>query len=431
MNRIDILKRRMGRLGKKFDELKTRGMDSKDADEVRAINAQLEDLNADMVDLEDEIRALEAVEKFESAECETKGEERNGGFIGKTYGDKMNTLASFHADEKRADSILASMEYRKAFMDYVQRAIPIPEELRELRSGGDIGATVSTDIGALIPITIMEKVQAKVKKVYGQLYNRVRKINIKGNIKFPISDLKANMKWINESTVSPRQKAGDIKEYIEFSYNIGEIRVSQSLLSSIVTVGAFENEIARIIFEAYYEGTEKVVIHGSGDGQPLGVFNDPRVTNIIDFTEKELADWTQWRKKLFSVIPLSKRGQGEFAFSASTVESYLLTMEDSNGRPLFKEATEITLTDSSLAGRFFGREVILVEPDVISDFDTAESGEYFGMFWVPNDYVVNTQEQFGMKRYYDEDKNEWVTKALFVLDGKMVDTSGCYLLRKK
>ena len=113
------------------------------------------------------------------------------------------------------------------------------------------------------------------------------------------------------------------------------------------------------------------IINGTGNGQLLGILNDPRVTNVVEFTEKEFGDWTEWRRKLFAIIPLSKRGTGEFLFSASTVESYLLTMEDSNGRPLFKEATEITLNDSNSAGRFFGRTATLVEPDIIADLGTA------------------------------------------------------------
>ena len=67
----------------------------------------------------------------------------------------------------------------------------------------------------IIPTTIMNEFIKKVSKVYGQLYSKVRKLNIQGGVKFPISDLKANFKWITEKTVSDRQKAGDIKEYVE------------------------------------------------------------------------------------------------------------------------------------------------------------------------------------------------------------------------
>lgn len=311
-----------------------------------------------------------------------------------------------------------------------QRGTPVPADLIQ-RAGGDPGPSVADDIGLIIPTTIMNEFIKEVEKVYGQIYSKVRKINVKGGVKFPISDLKANFKWITETTVSPRQKAGDIKEYIEFSYNIGEIRVSQTLLSNVLSLSLFESEITRIMVEAYVKAMDYNIFWGTGNGQMLGVFNDARVTNVIELTEKEFSDWKSWRKKLFAVIPLSLRGKGEFVFPASTVEGNLLTMHDELNRPLFREATENTFTDSSTAGRFFGRDVTLVEPDIIGDFDTASGGDIVGLFWVPSDYVINTQLQFGMKRYFDDESNQWVNKGLTIVDGKMLDTKSCYIIKKK
>lgn len=64
------------------------------------------------------------------------------------------------------------------------------------------------------------------------------------------------------------------------------------------------------------------------------------------------------------------------------------------------------------------------------DFDTANTGDVIGIFWTPNDYAINTNQAFGMKRYYDEERNEWVNKALTIVDGKIVDPYGCYLITK-
>ena len=327
-----------------------------------------------------------------------------------------------------------TIEYRTAFKNYVQRGTPIPAELIQ-RAGGDPGPTVAADLGMIIPTTIMNEFIKKVSKVYGQLYSKVRKLNIQGGVKFPISDLKANFKWITETTVSTRQKAGDIKEYIEFSYNIGEIRVSQTLLSQVVTLSLFEEEIVRIMTEAYVEAMDKGIIAGTGQGQMLGILKDTRVTSqkghIIEFTDAEFSDWEKWRKKLFAIIPLSKRGQGEFIFTAGTVESNLLTMKDANNRPVFREATDLNVGESATSGRFYGREVTMVEPDIVADFDSANTGDVVGVYWIPNDYAINTNLAFGMKRYFDEEKNEWVNKGLTIVDGKIVDPQGCYIIKKK
>lgn len=419
--RKKFLEKRLARLMVKKTTLTERALASEDANEVRSINAELSELNDEIAEIKEEIDAIDSDEQRSNPPA--NAHHVNAGIVG-------NTVGTFEPQKRESEDPYSTMEYRTAFKNYVQRGTPIPANLIQ-RAGGDPGPSVTEDIGLIIPSTIMNEFIKDVQKVYGQIYAKVRKLNIKGGVKFPISDLKANFKWITETTVSPRQKAGDIKEYIEFSYNIGEIRVSQTLLSNIVSLNLFESEITRIMVEAYVEAMDKGIFWGTGNGQMLGIFNDPRVTNVIEFTAAEFADWKAWRKKLFATIPLSKRGKGEFVFPASTVESNLMTMEDGVGRPLFREATDLTFTDSSNSGRFFGRDVTLVEPDVIGDFETASAGDIVGLFWVPTDYAINTQLQFGMKRYFDEETNQYVNKGLTIVDGKMLDTKCCYIIKKK
>lgn len=442
MGRKKILEKRLARLQAKKTKLTERALASQDAAEVRSINEELSELNEEINETQEEIDAIS--EEGEGgdpasnpAEGGTDPQQRsavpanaqlvNGGISLGSFGQQTG-------QQRSNDDPYATLEYRTAFKDYVQRGTPIPSELIQ-RAGGDPGPTVAADLGMIIPTTIMNEFIEKVSKVYGRLYSKVRKLNIQGGVKFPISDLKANFKWITETTVSDRQKAGDIKEYIEFSYNIGEIRVSQTLLSQVVTLPLFEQEIVRIMVEAYVEAMDKGIISGTGAGQMLGILNDTRVTtntgHTIEFTAAEFSDWEKWRKKLFSIIPLSKRGQGEFIFTAGTVESNLLTMKDANNRPVFREATDLSIGESATSGRFYGREVTMVEPDIVADFDTATSGHVVGLYWIPNDYAINTNLAFGMKRYFDEEKNEWVNKGLTIVDGKMLDVAGCYIIKKK
>ena len=441
MGRKKVLEKRLARLQKKKDALTQRALASNDAAEVRSINEQLADLNEDIAETQEEIDSIEDDPTGDPAGDPTQqrsnppanAQHVNDGIPFATFGQQTNI-----SQQRSDDDPYGTMEYRQAFKDYVQRGTPIPANLNPhmtQRAGGDAGPTVAADLGMIIPTTIMNEFIKKVSKVYGQLYSKVRKLNIQGGVKFPISDLKANFKWITETTVSARQKAGDIKEYIEFSYNIGEIRVSQTLLSQVVALSMFEDEIVRIMVEAYVEAMDKGIINGTGTGQMLGILQDTRVTgntgHTIEFTAAEFSDWEKWRKKLFSIIPLSKRGQGEFIFTAGTVEANLLTMKDANNRPIFKEATELNVGESATSGRFYGREVTLVEPDIVADFDTASSGDVVGLYWIPTDYAINTNLAFGMKRYFDEEKNEWVNKGLTIVDGKMLDVAGCYIIKKK
>lgn len=390
------------------------------ADEVRRLGEELNVVEQEVRDAQKQLQDYEA----RNVQTGTGFDPAAATGLSRVDGTQMNQQRK---DEK---DCYATMEYRMAFKKYVQTGTPIPAELR---AGGDSGTTIAADIGMIIPTTIMNEFIKDVSKVYGQVYAKVRKLNVKGGVEFPISKLSANFKWITETAPSSKQKAGDIKEKVSFSYHIGEIRVAETLLAQVVSLDLFESEITRIMVEAYVKAMDTAIISGTGSGQPLGITKDPRVTgntgNIIEFEADEIGDWTAWRKKLFAKVPLSKRGSGEFLFPASTVESNLLTMKDANGRPLFREATEGRVGNT--AGTFFGREVTLVEPDIVKDYDTAATGDIIGIFWVPTDYAINTNLQFGMKRYFDEDTNEWINKGLTIVDGKILDVSGCYLLKKK
>ena len=443
MNRKKILEKRLARLQAKKTKLAQRALASNDAAEVRNINEQLEDINEEIEETQEELDAINATDGTSSGDSGEgtgeEGESRANPPAGTQLVNNNIPLASFRPQanpaQQRGDDPYATMEYRMAFKNYVQQGTPIPENLLAKRAGGDTGMTVTTDIGQIIPTTVMNEFIRKVSKIYGQLYTKVRKLNIPGGVEFPIADLKANFKWVAEETVSDAQKAGNINTNVKFSYNIGEVRVAQSLLSQIVSLESFESEIVNIITEAYVEAMDKGIVNGTGSGQMLGILEDTRVTSqrghIIEFTDAEFADWTAWRKKLFAVIPLSKRKQGEFIFTAGTVESNLLTMKDSNNRPVFREAADLQMIEGASDGRFYGRDVTMVEPDIVSDFDTAENGTVVGVYWIPSDYAINTNLSFGIKRYFDEDKNKWITKGLTIVDGKILDPSGCYIIKKK
>lgn len=400
----DFLKALIERKQKELNNLKTRSNESEDINEVRSIGERIDAVNLEIRDAQNQLNALEGKEK------------------------RFNPMSAVATANTNTSSVMDSdpygtIEYRKAFKKYVQTGTQIPMEIRANAT------TATTDIGAIIPTTIMNEFIKEVSKVYGQVYAKVRKLNVKGGVEFPISKLTASVKWVTEAATSDRQKAGDINEKVTFSYHVAEIRVSQTLLAQVVSLDAFENEVVRIMVEAYVKAMDEAIIAGTGSGQPLGITKDSRVKNVVEFTDTEIGDWTAWRKKLFAKVPLAKRGQGEFLFAASTVESNLLTMKDKNDRPVFREATEIAM--DNLAGTFFGRNVTLVEPELIKDFETAASGDVVGVYWVPQDYAVNTQMEFGVKRYFDEDTNEWINKGLTIIDGKILDPSGCFLIKKK
>lgn len=428
--RIEILRKRMQRLIDKRDRLTERGLNSEDANEVRGINESVADINAEIAEIREEISAIEQ----EQREAEQEAIETREIIPAGAQLVNANVNGSFGqvATQVRNDDPFATMEYRQAFKKYAQTGEVIPVNLYQRD-----GMPANTDsLGATIPTTVLNEFINEVRVRYGNLYDKVRKLNIKGAVKVPIARLQASFKWISEDTVSPRQDGGEIKDFVMFEYNMAEIRVSQTLLSQIVSLDLFEREIINVMLIAYRKAMDTGIVKGTGNGQMLGILNDPRVLatgNVVEMTAAEINDWTAWRKKFFAKLPLGYRS-GEFIFPLGTVDAYLETMADANNNPIFRQATGLEVNDGDARnpnGRFFGREISLVEPDILPDFDSANAGDVIGIFWQPEEYAINTNMQFGMRRWFDEDRNEWVNKMLTVVDGKVLNPMGYWLIKKK
>ena len=324
--------------------------------------------------------------------------------------------------EQRTGNALDSMEYRQAFMRYVQTG----EWNYQKRADETL---ITSDVGKIIPNTIMNEF-IKDLKVYGNLYNRVRKLNVKGGVEFPIEELVPTVTWITETTVSETQAVPEIKTSVSFGYHIVEARLAQSLLSQVVSLPYLETEMARLLAEAFVKEFDRIIISGTGNGQPLGILKDTRVkaTNKITLSSADMADWTKWRTKFFAKIPLAYRGEGVMIMTAATWETYIMTMKDANDRPLYNETYDPVSGNTTC--RFAGREVILVEPDILKDYDTAGSGEAWAIYLKPTDYAINTNMQIGFKRWFDDDKNKYFNKGLCIMDGKLLDVNSVYIFQK-
>ena len=430
--RKSILTKRMNRLNEKRENLKNKALASEDANEVRSINEQIAELNEEIAEVREELDAIEAEERAAQQNEEQRNAPPatatlvNGSVVGAFSQNPNPTQARENVDP------FATMEYRQAFMRYAQTGQEIPVNLYQ-RDG--MPANTNT-LGATIPTTVLNEFINLIRKRYGNLYQKVRKLNIPGAVKVPISELQATFKWVTEDTVAPRQDGGEINKFVMFEYNMAEIRVSQTLLSSIVTIDLFEREIIRIMMIAYMQAMDTGIVKGTGNGQMLGILNDPRIAatgNVVELTAAEINNWTAWRKKFFAKLPLGYR-DGEFIFNLATVDAYLETMADANNNPIFRQATGLEVNDGDARdpnGRFFGRAVSLVEPDILRDFDTADNGEVIGIYWQPDEYAINTNMAFGMRRWFDEDRNEWVNKMLTVVDGKVLNPMGYWLIKKK
>lgn len=456
MKRKDILLRRQKRLEAKKAELVKRSNESQDLAEVRAINEQLMTISEDLLDISDELAALADDGGDDNGDEGANEGGEDSASRGNDEGDDHdkhdrhhrsadptsipaampqlrggNPMASYGQGTQiptmqTRGSYLDTMEYRQAFAEYVQTGKwNYDYEQRD----SSAGMVITTDVGKIIPNTIMNEF-IKELKVYGQLYTKVRKLNIQGGVEFPIEELVPTVTWITETTVSDPQAVPEIKTSISFSYHIVEARISQSLLSQVVTLDYLESEIAKLLAEAFVKEFDRVIVKGSGSGQPLGILNDTRIAagHKIKFSAADMADWTKWRTKLFAIIPLAYRGQGELIMTPNTWETYIMTLKDANNNPLYAETYNPVTGDMECT--FAGRHVTFVESDILSDYDTASTGDTWCIYLRPQDYAINSQLQIGFKRYFNDDTNKWTNKGLCIMDGKMLDVAGVYLLQK-
>lgn len=414
------LEKRYKALLARREELQTRSAAAQTADEVRACIEELQAVDTELAEVKAELDAGEPEQRVASVPATAT--RVNGGIVGAYH---MNNGAPAQT-EQRETTVSESMEYRSAFRQFVINGTPIPAELR----AGD--AISTTDTQAAIPLTIVREIMNTVRVRYGNLYRKVRKLAVQGGVEFPVGALEANFHWITEKTVAPTETIGALGT-VSFKYHTAEIRIAQSFLSSVVTLPAFEAEIARQIVIAYMKLMDIAIVKGTGNGQPLGLAVDPRVTNVITMTEAQISDWTKWLSRVFSAIVPGYRG-GEFIMSYSTVDKYLRTMKDNNNRPLYYEAAGLEVNDMDDAdpsARFYGHKVSLVENAVLPDFDTANSGDVICIYWIPEiSYAINENYSFTMRRYYNEETNEWIDKALVVVDGKVLNPASVYLIKK-
>lgn len=425
----------------KLAELESRMKGSTDIEEVQALIGQCKELRAEIDEAEEQLAKAEA-DATPAPSADPEPDEGRSFNPMATYGMGGVTTEGRSDD----DDEKSTMEYRTAFKDYVQTGkVSETLQFRNNRTGEIVRASdpnVLADVGVLLPTTVVQEIMQEVEKVYGQLYSSVRKINVKGGVKFPIGSFGATFKRIGEKGApTDRQKAGSVTGYVEFSYHIGEIRIAQTLLANVISVPVFEREIAKVIVEAYVQAMDNEILNGnSANGEMDGILTELKKTsgsrilagNIIEFTADEMKDWKNWQTKLFAIIPLSMRGlKPKFVMTANTYEANIKTLVDDNNRPVYSET--FNPVDGTETATFKARPVTFVEDSLgIKNFNDAVDGEVFGFYWVPEKaYCVNTNMEFAVRKYFDEELNEYVTKALVINDGKVLDPKYLYILKKK
>lgn len=443
------------------EELRGQIKKSESADEVRSLGETLDKVLTELSEAKEQLKKIDEEKDPDEGNEGNKGASADEGRSAFNPNQAFNVVATAQMNAQgnarsNQEGPLSTMEYRKAFMNYAQtgeKSETLNKSLSEYRSlqfraEGDtttdpvINEVVSTKLGVLIPHTVVQEIITRIEKVRGNLYARVKKLNVRGGVEYPIGAFDAEFYWggkegkDTEHGVSPEQGVEGVTDSIIFAYHIGEVRISQSLLQSILTVEAFEKELANALVTAYITAMDKAIMFGTGVAQPIGIITEANkvggripAEHIIEFTAEELADWTAWETKLFAEIPMAMESASpEFVMAKQTYVSNLCTLKDKNNQPINKAGFD----SDDKKHKFNEYEVNRVEKDIFTDFNSAKAGDYFGMLWVPEKaYAINSNMAFGYRKYFDDDNNKWVNKGLVITDGKPLNTDYIYLFKKK
>lgn len=409
-------------------ELAKQAEKTEDKKELEAIQEQIKAINKEITELK---AAVEELKDSDGESSKDKGEGSTSGAgesRGQSFGDgesgagfkPMGTyfMGSQRNKSTENEDVFGSLEYRQAFRNYVINGTPIPTEYLEKRASE---ITLVNDIGAVIPTTIMQKV---VEEAYatGMILPRITQTAFQGGVKIPVSDLKPVATWIEEDTPSEEQKK-TIKTNIEFSYYMLECRVSVGLLSATVSLPIFEQTIINNIKEAMTIAIENSIMSGSGSGSPQGILKEDLPTKrIISLSADKIGTVAGWAE-VEAAVPLAYESGSVYIMAKSTWEKHINGATDSNGQKI----GFVSLSDNQKR-ILNGREVILT--DYIKGFDTALSGDIFAVLVKLNDYMLNSNMAMNYKKYFDEDKNKYVHKAIMIADGKMADTNGMVYIKK-
>jgi HK97 family phage major capsid protein len=166
-------------------ELGTKAETTEDIAELRSINTELGTLNTEIAELRTMIEGIpdDTDPGFtppggDPAAGDPEGRSGVPGAPG-TPGVPFNVLATYgvgggnpQGRSAEPEDLYATVEYRTAFMKFAKTGQVTPE----LRVDA---MTAAADVSAVIPSTILNEVVKKVT-VYGQVFSRVRKLNIKG-----------------------------------------------------------------------------------------------------------------------------------------------------------------------------------------------------------------------------------------------------------
>lgn len=310
-----------------------------------------------------------------------------------------------------------SIDYRKAFMNYV-----ITGKKNATLQNVDAN-TKTSDVGVAIPETVLQRIIEKMEAT-GMILPLVTRTSYKGGVKIPTSSAKPSASWVAEGAESTKQKKS--LSYISFAYNKLRCAISVSLEVDTMALPFFETTFINNVTEAMIKAIEQSIISGDGSGQCTGILSETVVTGQnVDIAKtgkpayKDLIDAE-------AALPQAYENGAVWFMTKKTFMQYA-GLTDTTGQPIGRVNYGI---GGKIERMLLGRTVVC--NDYMSNYaDTVSSDTVVAFLFKPTDYILNTNLNMTIKRYEDNDTDDLVTKAIMLVDGKVVDKNSLVTITKK
>lgn len=395
------MKEKLLKLLKAKEDLRKSKLDQVDksdnVEELKGLQKEIDGINEDIRSIQDMIDKLQ-----------DEAGERTAAVNGTIPG----VVTAPQTTERSTDK--NDMEYRKAFQQFVTRGTPIPVEYREDES------TLTTDIASAIPTVLVDRIVEKMESV-GKILPLLTKTSYAAGIAIPTSTVKPVATWVSEGASSDRQK----KTTGTISFGRFKLRceISMSAEAGTMAIAAFENTFVKQVSEAMVKKIEETVVStADGTTSPKGILAETPATGQA-LTAKTLS------YKLLvdaeAALPEAYENGAKYCMTKKTFMGYI-GMEDAEGQPIAR----VNYGVGGVPERtLLGREVIIF--DYLDTFSaTLTAGKIFAFIFNFADYALNTVYDMGIQRKQDWDTEDYLTKAVMSMDGKVVDKNSLVTIAK-
>ncbi len=370
---------------------------------------------AELRSLQSEVEAIDAeIRSIETMIAEIKDEPENERTA--AVNSEIPGIVKSSSAEVRTNSS-DNMEYRKAFQQFVTKGTEIPAEVRADAN------TLTTDIPGAIPTVLVDRIVEKLESI-GNILPLVTKTSFASGVAIPTSSVKPVATWVLEGATSDKQK----KTTANITFGSFKLRceISMSLETSVMALSAFENAFVKNVVDAMVKKIESTMVsNADGTTSPKGILAETVAEgqNIVVAAAGKLAYSTLTDAE--AALPLAYESGALWFMTKKTFMGFIGMVDD--------QKQPIARVNYGLGGTpertLLGRKVLLndymasIAPTVVADTVVA-------FMFDPSDYVVNTVYNMGVQRKRDWDTEDMLTKAVMILDGKVIDKNSLVTVTK-